>query len=113
MAAKKHQEYGNESISALKGADRVRKRPGVIFGSDGLEGCEHSAFEILSNSIDEAREGFGSRIQNALREGWSGFVETVQSVAVFLVGHWPFIVVGAVCGVIFYKVRHPKHKKQK
>lgn len=58
-------------------------------------------------------EGFGSRIQNALREGWSGFVETVQSVAVFLVGHWPFIVVGAVCGVIFYKVRHPKHKKQK
>ena len=60
--AKKHQEYGNESISALKGADRVRKRPGVIFGSDGLEGCEHSFFEILSNSIDEAREGFGDRI---------------------------------------------------
>ena len=58
-------------------------------------------------------EGFGSRIQNALREGWSGFVETVQSAAVFLVGHWPFIVVGAVCGVIFYKARHPKHKKQK
>ena len=62
MASKKHQEYGNESISSLKGADRVRKRPGVIFGSDGLEGCEHSVFEILSNSIDEAREGFGSRI---------------------------------------------------
>ena len=47
--------YGNESISSLKGADRVRKRPGVIFGSDGLEGCEHAVFEILSNSIDEAR----------------------------------------------------------
>ena len=62
MAAKKNQGYGNESISALKGADRVRKRPGVIFGSDGLEGCEHSVFEILSNSIDEAREGFGSKI---------------------------------------------------
>ncbi len=60
--AKKHQEYGNESISALKGADRVRKRPGVIFGSDGLEGCEHSMFEILSNSIDEAREGYGKKI---------------------------------------------------
>ena len=58
-------------------------------------------------------EGFGSRIRNALREGWSGFVETVQSAAVFLVGHWPFLVVGAVCGVIFYKARHPKHKKQK
>ncbi len=54
--------YGNESISSLKGADRVRKRPGVIFGSDGLEGCEHAVFEILSNSIDEAREGFGSEI---------------------------------------------------
>lgn len=54
--------YGNESISALKGADRVRKRPGVIFGSDGLDGCQHAVFEILSNSIDEAREGYGSQI---------------------------------------------------
>lgn len=54
--------YNNESISSLKGADRVRKRPGVIFGSDGLEGCEHSVFEILSNSIDEAREGYGNVI---------------------------------------------------
>ena len=51
--------YDNESISSLKGADRVRKRPGVIFGSDGLEGCEHAGFEILSNAIDEARAGFG------------------------------------------------------
>lgn len=55
-------QYGNESISSLKGADRVRKRPGVIFGSDGLEGCQHAVFEILSNSIDEAREGYGSSI---------------------------------------------------
>ena len=55
-------EYGNESISQLKGADRVRKRPGVIFGSDGLDGCEHAVFEILSNSIDEAREGHGDII---------------------------------------------------
>ena len=55
--------YNNESISSLKGADRVRKRPGVIFGSDGLEGCEHSVFEILSNSIDEAREGYGNVIK--------------------------------------------------
>lgn len=59
---KKKQEYGNDSISSLKGADRVRKRPGVIFGSDGLEGCEHSVFEILSNSIDEAREGYGNKV---------------------------------------------------
>ena len=55
-------QYGNDSISSLKGADRVRKRPGVIFGSDGLEGCQHAVFEILSNSIDEAREGYGSSI---------------------------------------------------
>ena len=59
---KKKASYGNENITSLKGADRVRKRPAVIFGSDGLEGCEHSIFEILSNSIDEAREGFGDRI---------------------------------------------------
>ncbi len=58
----KKTEYGNESIVALKGADKVRKRPAVIFGDDGLEGCQHSVFEIISNSIDEAREGFGNRI---------------------------------------------------
>ena len=58
----KQGEYGNDSISALKGADRVRRRPGVIFGSDGLDGCEHAVFEILSNAIDEAREGYGSVI---------------------------------------------------
>ena len=60
--AKAKAEYGNESISQLKGADRVRKRPGVIFGSDGLDGCEHSVFEIISNSIDEAREGYGQKV---------------------------------------------------
>ena len=59
---KKNQTYGNEDIKSLKGAERVRKRPGVIFGSDGLEGCEHSVFEILSNSIDEARAGYGKVI---------------------------------------------------
>ncbi|OUQ82257.1 toprim domain-containing protein [Flavonifractor sp. An100] len=60
--AQKKTNYGNESITALKGADRVRKRPGVIFGSDGLEGCEHAVFEIMSNAIDEAREGHGQLI---------------------------------------------------
>ncbi len=55
-------EYGNDSIKKLKGADRVRKRPAVIFGSDGIEGCQHSIFEIVSNSIDEAREGHGKKI---------------------------------------------------
>ena len=61
MATKKH-TYDNESITALKGADRVRKRPGVMFGSDGLEGCQHAVFEILSNSVDEARAGYGNKI---------------------------------------------------
>jgi len=56
-------QYNDDSISSLKGADRVRLRPSVIFGSDGLEGCEHTVFEILSNSIDEAREGFGNKIE--------------------------------------------------
>lgn len=60
--AKKTAEYGNDSIQKLEGPDRVRKRPGVIFGSDGLDGCEHSVFEIISNSIDEAREGHGKKI---------------------------------------------------
>ena len=55
-------QYDNDSISSLKGADRVRKRPGVIFGSDGIEGCQHAVFEILSNAIDEARGGNGKLI---------------------------------------------------
>ena len=58
----KQVSYDNESITALKGAERVRKRPGVIFGSNGLDGCLHSVFEIISNSVDEAREGFGKVI---------------------------------------------------
>ena len=68
-------EYDNESISSLKGADRVRKRPSVIFGSDGLDACEHSAFEIVSNSIDEAREGHGDLITVTLYEDHSIEVE--------------------------------------
>lgn len=60
--ARKTAQYDNESITKLEGPDRVRKRPGVIFGSDGIDGCEHSVFEIISNSIDEAREGYGKKI---------------------------------------------------
>lgn len=58
----KKNEYGNDSIKSLKGAERVRLRPAVIFGSDGLEGCQHAVFEIMSNSIDEARDGYGNKI---------------------------------------------------
>lgn len=60
--AKNVKEYSNESITQLKGPDQVRLRPAVIFGSDGLDGCEHSVFEIISNSVDEAREGYGKKI---------------------------------------------------
>ncbi|MBP0973126.1 MAG: DNA topoisomerase [Oscillospiraceae bacterium] len=60
--SKRKENYGDDSITMLKGADRVRKRPAVIFGSDGLDGCAHSMFEIISNSIDEARSGFGDKI---------------------------------------------------
>jgi len=72
---KVNDRYGNESIMALKGADRVRLRPGVIFGSDGIEGCQHAFFEILSNSIDEAREGFGDEIKVIRHRDWSITVE--------------------------------------
>ena len=62
MAKKQTPKYDNTSISMLKGEERVRKRPAVIFGSDDLEGCKHAVFEILSNAIDEAREGHGDLI---------------------------------------------------
>ena len=71
----KKQVYGNESIKSLKGADRVRKRPAVIFGSDGVEGCAHSIFEIVSNSIDEARDGYGDKINVTLYPDHSVEVE--------------------------------------
>lgn len=71
----KNIEYGNQTIRSLKGADRVRKRPAVIFGSDGIEGCQHSFFEILSNSIDEAREGYGNIINVTVYNDYSILVE--------------------------------------
>ncbi|WP_069997521.1 DNA gyrase/topoisomerase IV subunit B [Cellulosilyticum sp. I15G10I2] len=67
----KQKTYDNQSISALKGADRVRLRPGVIFGSDGIEGCQHSVFEILANAIDEAKEGHGYQIDITLHQDYS------------------------------------------
>lgn len=71
----KEKTYDNQSISQLKGADRVRLRPGVIFGSDGIEGCQHSVFEILANSIDEFKEGYGSIINVILHEDHSITIE--------------------------------------
>lgn len=71
----KEKIYDNQSISALKGADRVRLRPGVIFGSDGIEGCQHSVFEILANSIDEFKEGYGNTIHVTLHPDYSITIE--------------------------------------
>lgn len=71
----KDKTYNNQSISSLKGADRVRLRPGVIFGSDGIEGCEHSVFEILANAIDEAKEGYGNVIKVTLHKDLSVTVQ--------------------------------------
>lgn len=73
--ANEPKNYGNDSISMLKGPDKVRLRPAVIFGSDGLEGCEHAFFEILSNSIDEAREGYGNHINIEVRRDHSIKIE--------------------------------------
>ncbi len=71
----KEKTYDNQSISSLKGADRVRRRPGVIFGSDGIDGCQHSVFEILANSIDEFKEGYGITINVTLHKDHSITVE--------------------------------------
>ena len=54
--------YNDQSIKSLKGSERVRKRPAVIFGSDDLIGCQHAFIEILANAVDEAREGYGDKI---------------------------------------------------
>jgi len=71
----KAKSYSNEDITLLKGAERVRDRPAVIFGSDGIDGCQHSVFEILSNSIDEARDGHGDKIIVTKYEDWSVEIE--------------------------------------
>ncbi len=75
MATKRYEEYGNNSISVLKDEERVRKLPAVIFGSDDLEGCKHAVFEILSNAVDEAREGHGDRVILTRYEDYSIEVE--------------------------------------
>lgn len=64
MATKtvKKTAYNDQSIKSLKGADRVRKKPAAMLGSDDIIGCQHTFIEILANAVDEAREGYGSEI---------------------------------------------------
>ena len=64
------------------------------------------------DTLTPTDNGFGTRLLNALRNGWSGFVSGVQAAAVFVVGAWPAILIGAVCGVVIYRVRHPRTKKK-
>ena len=56
----------DDSIKALKGAERVRRRPGVMFGSDDLNGAFHTVKEIVGNSLDEASDGYGNKIDVTL-----------------------------------------------
>lgn len=68
--------YSNESIKSLKGADRVRLRPGIIFGSNDIVGCTHAVFEIISNSIDEAKSGYGDTVEIKYKK--DGFVSVLD-----------------------------------
>lgn len=58
----KSSEYNNESIVVLKDEQRVRQKPEVMLGSRNLAACEHAVFEVIANSADEARLGYGKEI---------------------------------------------------
>ncbi len=55
-------EYNDNSIMQLSDLQAVREHPNVYLGTSGIEGCQQAVFEILSNSVDEAREGYGDKI---------------------------------------------------
>ena len=103
--AKSTANYGNDSIRQLKDEERVRLRPAVIFGSDGLDGCAHAAFEILSNSVDEARQGFGKLITTGSRTAVTG--DAAQPFLYFVNRHalyqfWDRLQVSVTATVEFY-----------
>ena len=55
--------YNAEDIQILEGLDAVRLRPGMYIGSTGVKGLHHILWEIVDNAIDEASNGFASRIE--------------------------------------------------
>lgn len=56
-------QYDDNSISQLKGAERVRLRPEALLGSNGIDGAKHTVNEIFANSTDEVLAGFGKKLE--------------------------------------------------
>lgn len=63
MAEVRKQQYNDDSIKALKGAVRIRKRPASMLGSSGLAGARHGFTEIYGNALDEASSGYGDKLE--------------------------------------------------
>ncbi len=73
--AENKRKYEDDSIQILEGLEAVRKRPGMYIGSTDGRGLHHLIWEIVDNSIDEALNGFGKKIDITLEEDGSCTVQ--------------------------------------